>query len=74
MSNSYSFDYLIGQTRAKRDTLLEAPARYFRLAAASPSGHNRIERIHTLGEAPQVALDRQTWFELYELAVGQPVP
>lgn len=38
------------------------------------TGSNRVERIHTLGEALQVTLDRQTWFELYELAEGQPVP
>lgn len=37
-------------------------------------GTNNIERIGTLSDAMKVQLDRQTWFELYELANGHEVP
>lgn len=36
-------------------------------------GTNRIERIRTIGDAAKVTMDRQTWFELYTLALGRPV-
>lgn len=38
------------------------------------AGTNRLERIDRLGQAATVTLDRQTWFELYTLAIGQEVP
>ncbi len=37
-------------------------------------GSNQIERIQTFAQACQVPMDRQTWFELYELANGHDVP
>ena len=37
-------------------------------------GSNQIERIQTFAQASQVPMDRQTWFELYELANGHDVP
>lgn len=36
-------------------------------------GTNRAERIAKMAAATSVALDRQTWFELYEAARGEPV-
>lgn len=37
-------------------------------------GSSRVERIARFSEALRVPMDRQTWFELYELANGQAVP
>ncbi|MFN6978977.1 MAG: aldo/keto reductase family oxidoreductase, partial [Gemmobacter sp.] len=37
-------------------------------------GTNDPGRIARLGEAAQVTLDRQTWFELYSAAMGHEVP
>ncbi|SUB01443.1 Oxidoreductase YdhF [Pannonibacter phragmitetus] len=37
-------------------------------------GTNNIERIGKIGEAAKVEMDRQTWFELYTLAIGKDVP
>ena len=37
-------------------------------------GTNNLERIATLSDAFKVEIDRQTWFEIYEAAVGQEVP
>lgn len=37
-------------------------------------GTNNIERIRKLSDAMSVDIDRQTWFELYELANGHEVP
>ncbi|SIT14119.1 Predicted oxidoreductase [Roseivivax lentus] len=37
-------------------------------------GTNNIERIASLGDAEKVELDRETWFELYTLALGHEVP
>nr|WP_085792840.1 aldo/keto reductase [Roseivivax jejudonensis] len=37
-------------------------------------GTNTIERIRQLGDAEKVTLDRETWFELYTLALGHEVP
>jgi len=37
-------------------------------------GSNQIERISSFGEAARVPMDRQTWYELYELANGHEVP
>jgi len=37
-------------------------------------GSNRIDRIELFQDALRVELDRQTWFELYELANGREVP
>lgn len=36
-------------------------------------GSNQIERIGAFSKALQVPMDRQTWFELYELANGRDV-
>ena len=37
-------------------------------------GTNNLDRIATLSDAFKVEIDRQTWFEIYEAAVGQEVP
>lgn len=37
-------------------------------------GSNQIERIMRFGEAVKVPMDRQTWYQLYELANGHEVP
>ena len=37
-------------------------------------GTNQLQRIHGISEATRVPMDRQTWFELYELANGHEVP
>jgi predicted oxidoreductase len=37
-------------------------------------GSNRLDRISRFADALRVPMDRQTWFELYELANGHEVP
>ena len=37
-------------------------------------GTNTLDRIARLGDAAKVELDRETWFELYTLALGHEVP
>jgi predicted oxidoreductase len=37
-------------------------------------GTNQIERIACFADAARVPMDRQTWYELYELANGHEVP
>lgn len=37
-------------------------------------GSNQLPRMGTFAQALEVAMDRQTWFELYELANGHEVP
>ena len=37
-------------------------------------GSNQLERIARFGDAAPVPMDRQTWYELYELANGHEVP
>ncbi len=37
-------------------------------------GSNQLTRMAQFAQATQVVLDRQTWFELYELANGHEVP
>ena len=37
-------------------------------------GTNQIERIERFTDAARVPMDRQTWYELYELANGHEVP
>lgn len=37
-------------------------------------GSNQLDRIARFGDAARVPMDRQTWFELYELANGHEVP
>lgn len=37
-------------------------------------GSNQLERIAQFGAAARVPMDRQTWYELYELANGHEVP
>jgi len=37
-------------------------------------GSNQPERIRAMAAATRVPMDRQTWFELYELANGHAVP
>ena len=37
-------------------------------------GSNQLNRIKLFSQALQVPMDRQTWFELYELANGHEVP
>ncbi|GAA4215749.1 aldo/keto reductase [Sagittula sp. NFXS13] len=37
-------------------------------------GTNTLSRIARIGDALEVNLDRQTWFELYTLALGHEVP
>jgi len=49
--------------------LLHHPARVLPVM-----GSNQLERIALFNQAEQIAMDRQTWFELYELANGHEVP
>ena len=49
--------------------LLRHPARIIPVM-----GTNNLERIGKIGEAARVEIDRQTWFELYTLAIGKNVP
>jgi len=49
--------------------LLRHPARIVPIM-----GTNALGRIATLGKAFEVPMDRQTWFELYTLAMGHEVP
>ncbi|WP_332304163.1 aldo/keto reductase [Rhizobium sp. GR12] len=37
-------------------------------------GTNNLQRIKTAADAMRVKIDRQTWFELYTLAIGSEVP
>ncbi|WP_320197456.1 aldo/keto reductase [Agrobacterium sp. rho-13.3] len=37
-------------------------------------GTNNLQRISAISQASQVVMDRQMWFELYSLAIGQEVP
>lgn len=37
-------------------------------------GTNNLDRIRRIGDAGRIAMDRQTWFELYTLALGHEVP
>jgi predicted oxidoreductase len=37
-------------------------------------GTNNIERIATIGDACKVQINRETWFVLYEMALGHEVP
>jgi predicted oxidoreductase len=37
-------------------------------------GSNQVDRIRHFADALKVSMDRQTWFELYELANGHEVP
>jgi predicted oxidoreductase len=37
-------------------------------------GTNNLERIGKLGEAMQLTIDRETWFEIYTAAIGEEVP
>ena len=37
-------------------------------------GSNRLDRIAQFSDALRVSMDRQTWYELYELANGHEVP
>ena len=37
-------------------------------------GTNNVERIKALADAEKVSLDRESWFELYTLALGHEVP
>ncbi len=37
-------------------------------------GSNRLDRIAQFSDATKVPMDRQTWYELYELANGHEVP
>jgi predicted oxidoreductase len=36
-------------------------------------GTNTLERIHTISDALKVEIDRPTWFQLYEAALGREV-
>ncbi|MGK6311602.1 aldo/keto reductase [Neorhizobium sp. DT-125] len=37
-------------------------------------GTNNLDRIKKIADAAKVAIDRQTWFELYTAAIGKQVP
>jgi predicted oxidoreductase len=37
-------------------------------------GSNQLERIQRFADVARVPMDRQTWFELYEMANGHEVP
>ena len=49
--------------------LLRHPARILPVV-----GTNALSRIALLGKALDVPMDRETWFELYTLALGHQVP
>jgi predicted oxidoreductase len=49
--------------------LLRHPARIIPVM-----GTNALGRIARIGEAARLQMDRQTWFELYSLALGHEVP
>lgn len=49
--------------------LLRHPARILPVL-----GTNRLDRIARIGEAERIVIDRETWFELYSLAIGREVP
>ena len=48
--------------------LLRHPARILPVL-----GTNRLDRIACIADAARVEIDRQTWFELYSLALGRDV-
>jgi predicted oxidoreductase len=37
-------------------------------------GSGKLQRIRELVDAQSIVLDRQTWFELLEAAMGHPIP
>ena len=37
-------------------------------------GTNNLQRIAQIGKAAELAIDRETWFEIYTAAIGQEVP
>jgi predicted oxidoreductase len=37
-------------------------------------GSNQLDRMGAFAQAFKVPMDRQTWYELYELANGHEVP
>lgn len=37
-------------------------------------GTNSIARIQAIRNLDEIAIDRETWYEIYEAALGQPVP
>jgi predicted oxidoreductase len=37
-------------------------------------GTNSIARIQAIQNLHTIEIDRETWFEIYEAALGQPVP
>ena len=37
-------------------------------------GTNNLDRITSLGDACKIEIDRETWFVLYEMALGHEVP
>ena len=49
--------------------LLAHPARILPV-----TGTNNLSRIRSLSDAVKVEIDRETWFELYTLAMGREVP
>lgn len=49
--------------------LLRHPARILPVL-----GTNRLDRIARMSDALKLAMDRETWFELYTLALGRDVP
>ncbi|MBI1219575.1 MAG: oxidoreductase [Rhodobacteraceae bacterium] len=49
--------------------LLRHPARILPVL-----GTNRLDRIARMSDALKLAMDRETWFELYTLALGREVP
>jgi predicted oxidoreductase len=58
----------VGETAAAVAWLLRHPARILPVM-----GTNSLPRIHAIGDATKVVMDRQTWFELYSLALGREV-
>jgi predicted oxidoreductase len=49
--------------------LLRHPARILPVL-----GTNNLDRIKAISDADKVTLDRETWFTLYEAALGKEVP
>ena len=62
-------DYEVDVTAVAVAWLLRHPAQIIPVM-----GTNRLDRIARFHEAMKVVMDRQTWFELYTLAIGKEVP
>lgn len=65
----FAAHYAVDRAAVAVAWLLAHPARILPVL-----GTNNLERIRTLSDALKVTLSRTDWFQLYEAAIGQPVP